>query len=166
NAPGDALVFLADERGRVDSDDPRRALPDGIVVRQFLLCGPVLVLHHFPLENRQHRHAAAEGHDPHLREGPKQCPKLFQPYLPLSLTLYIRTGPGRTPRRTARSSPRRPASAPPGRIPHRCPMPPPSRRLRPGAAAARSGPDSRTAAGTRPDKDQSLLPPGLRRGGP
>ncbi|CAN4031260.1 Short-chain dehydrogenase, partial [Dysosmobacter welbionis] len=60
NAPGDALVFLADERGRVDSDDPRRALPDGIVVRQFLLCGPVLVLHHFPLENRQHRHAAAE----------------------------------------------------------------------------------------------------------
>ena len=56
----------------VDGDDAGGTLADGKVIGQLLIGGPALVLHHLPLQDRQHGIAAAEGHDPHLSEGQKQ----------------------------------------------------------------------------------------------
>ena len=64
-----AFVLLADEGGGVHRDDAGGTLSDGEIVRQLLLGGPALVLHHLPLEDGQHSVAAAEGHDPYLRKG-------------------------------------------------------------------------------------------------
>ena len=78
DAADDAPALLADKRGGVHGDDAGGTLADGKVIGQLLIGGPALVLHHLPLQDRQHGIAAAEGHDPHLGEGQKQRKQLLQ----------------------------------------------------------------------------------------
>ena len=72
HAPQTAPVFVADKGGGIHRDDARRTLTDGVVVSQFLLRGPLFLLHHLPLEDGKHGIASAEGTYPHLGEGKKE----------------------------------------------------------------------------------------------
>ena len=78
NAAQNTLALLADKGGGIDGDDARRTLADGEIVRQLLVGGPALVLHHLTLQDGQHSHAAAKGHDAHLGKRQKQLQTLFQ----------------------------------------------------------------------------------------
>ena len=49
DAAPDAPLLLTDEGGGVDGDDAGGALADGEIVRQLLVGGPALVLHHLTL---------------------------------------------------------------------------------------------------------------------
>ena len=58
---GDPRLTAAHKGSGVHRDDARGALAHGVVVGQFALGGPALVLHQLPLEDGQHGVAAAEG---------------------------------------------------------------------------------------------------------
>ena len=70
-------LLLPYEGGGVYSDDAGGALADGKIVHQLLVCSPALVLHDLALEDGQHGHTAAEGHDAHLGKGEEQLSEKF-----------------------------------------------------------------------------------------
>jgi hypothetical protein len=52
-------------------------LPDGIDIQQLFLCAPMMLLHDFPLQHRQHGQSAAESKSADLKETDVQIEYFF-----------------------------------------------------------------------------------------
>ena len=58
--------------GTVDADRTWRRLADGYDIREFIDCHPMMLVHDFVLNERQHRIATSKVEDAYLREDVKQ----------------------------------------------------------------------------------------------
>ena len=62
---------IADKRGDVDGNNPRRTLPERIIIHQIVFACPALFAHNLVLKQRQHRITAAEGKQADFKKSPK-----------------------------------------------------------------------------------------------